>query len=86
MSGRNLRAIAETKARRCGYRARLEMFLESLGPEDRAEVDDLFHGEPRLSNAQVAETLMEEFADDPQIALRQVTENEVLRWRAKHAT
>ncbi len=86
MSGRNLRAIAESKARRAGYPARLALFVESLDADDRAEVDEVFFGEPRLSNQQVADALMEAFADHPQIARFRVTDNEVLRWRAKHAT
>jgi hypothetical protein len=86
VSGRNLRAIAESKARKSGYPARLALFLESLNDEDRAEVDELLFGEPRLSNAQVADTLMEGFPDHPQILRFRMTDNEVLRWRAKHAS
>ncbi len=86
MSGRNLRAIAETKARRSGYPARFEQFVDSLDVDDRAEVDELLYGEPRLSNQVVAATIMDAFGDHPHIVRRPVTENEVLRWRAKHET
>lgn len=86
MTKRDLRAIAESKVRRSGYRARLELFVESLDDDDRQAVDDLLFGEPRLSNRVVADTIMDAFGDHPHMSRGKITENEVLRWRAKHAT
>lgn len=86
MTRRDLRAVAESKARRSGYPARLELFIDSISDDDREAVNELFFGEPRFSNAVVAETLCDEFADNPHIAKSKVTPDEVLRWRAKHAT
>lgn len=86
MTRRDLRAIAESKLRTSGYPARMELFVDSLDADDRDAVNELLYGEPRISNRVVAETLTEEFADNPHIAKSKVTQDEVLRWRAKHET
>jgi hypothetical protein len=64
----------------------MQLFVESLDADDRAAVDELLFGEPRYSNHVVASTLSDEFADNPHMAKGRVTDDEVLRWRAKHAT
>ena len=86
MSKRDLRAIAESKVRRPGYRSRMELFINSLDADDRASVDALLFDPPLLPHRAVADTLSDEFADNPHIAKSKVTDDEVLRWRAKHAT
>jgi len=86
MTRRDLRAVAESKARTSGYPARMALFMESLDVDDRAAVDELLFGVPRISNRVVAETLTDEFADNVHVAKGRVTTDEVLRWRAKHET
>lgn len=86
MTRRDLRAVAESKRRQSGYPARMRLFLDSLDADDRAAVDELLFGEPRYPHRWVAETLTDEFADNPHIAKGRVTDDEVLRWRAKHTS
>jgi len=83
MPKRDLRTIAAGKIKRSGYPARMELFLDSLEPDDLDAVLDLLTGSPRVPHVSVAKTLNEVFADNPNLDGRAVTDDEVLRWRAK---
>ena len=85
MPKRDLRATASGMRRKAGYTARLDLFLSELDADDLEAVMDLLAGEPRLTHVSVARTLSIEFAVHPQIVGRAVTDDEVLRWRAKNA-
>ena len=83
MPKRDLRAVAAGKRKKSGYPARLEQFIDALDGDDRHDVLDLLVGEPYLPHVSVAKTISEAFADHPLISGRAVTDDEVLRWRAK---
>lgn len=83
MPKRDLRSVAAGKQKKSGYPARMELFLDSLEPDDLDAVLDLLTGMPRVPHVSVAKTLTEVFADNPHVDGRAVTDDEVLRWRAK---
>lgn len=75
----SLREKAKAHERRNGTRPALDLLIESLESEDRAEVFDLLKGEPLLPHSVVARTLNEAFADRLE---RPLTDERIRRWRA----
>ena len=76
---RSLRERAAAMRLRPGYKSRIDLLLDELNEEDRAEVLDLLRGEPLLPHAGVAAVLADEFPE--QIGRLEINDRNVLDWR-----
>lgn len=76
---RSLRERAAALRPKPGYRSRLDILLDALSDEERAEVLDLLSGEPLLPHSAVASVLRETYpeltADPP------IRDRNVMDWR-----
>lgn len=76
----SLRARATELGRtKPGYKSRIDILLDALSEDDRAEVLDLLQGEPLLPHSAVAKVLLDAYPDlasDPIIR-----ERNVMDWR-----
>jgi hypothetical protein len=63
MSDNPLRKRAAKLTKRPGYKGRIDLLIESLDDDTRANVLDLLTGEPLVSHSPAAAVLQESFGD-----------------------